>query len=45
MNWHDELIHYGTQINYGLSITGGIEKITYYLKGDAFVDQSIVELS
>lgn len=41
-NWFDEITHKGLIQNYGLNISGGSEKVTYYFGGSVFKDQGII---
>jgi TonB-linked SusC/RagA family outer membrane protein len=43
IDWHDELLRIGKVTNAGLSLSGGTEKISFYLNGDAYLENGIVQ--
>ena len=45
INWHDLLLRKGMQQNYSLTVSGGSEKFTYYLNGNAYREKGIAQHS
>lgn len=43
IDWHDELLRLGKVTNAGLSLSGGTEKLSFYLNGDAYLEKGIVQ--
>lgn len=42
INWHDKVLRQGNVRNAGVSMSGGTDKFTYYMNGDAYLEKGIV---
>ena len=45
IDWHDQMLRKGTVNNYGVSVSGGTEKLKIYLNGDAYLEKGTVQKS
>ena len=45
IDWHDVLLRIGKITDIGVSLFGGTDKITFYLSGDAYIEDGIVQHS
>lgn len=43
IDWHDVLLRTGKITNAGISLSGGTEKITFYMNGDVYLEDGIVQ--
>jgi TonB-linked SusC/RagA family outer membrane protein len=45
IDWHDEMLKQGTTKNVSLTLSGGTDKFHYYMNGDVYSEQGIVQHS
>ncbi|MBN1952995.1 MAG: TonB-dependent receptor [Bacteroidales bacterium] len=45
IDWHDVILRTGQVTNAGVSLSGGTDKISFYLNGDAYLEDGIVQYS
>ncbi len=43
IDWHDELLRIGKITNAGVSLSGGTDKVTFYMSGNAYLEDGIVQ--